>query len=175
MSHTTPIPGQPAPSLTVEALGGKAIDIAADRPKNFTVVFFYRGLHCPICRKQLEELNEKLDAFDEIGVTAHVVSMDEKERAEKQKAEWSIGNLSIGFGLTEKSAREWGLFMSQKEQDAEPDRFAEPGIAVIKPDGTLYSLHLQNVPFARPTIDGLVEGLSFIIENDYPIRGKLAA
>ena len=175
MTHTTPTPGQKAPQLHVEALGGEAIDLRSDQPENFSVVFFYRGLHCPICRKQLEELNGKLDAFKEIGVTVHAVSMDERERAEKQKAEWSIDNLAIGYGLSEASAREWGLYISKKEQDAEPARFAEPGIAAVRPDGTLYSLHIQNVPFARPTLDGLIEGLKFIIEKDYPVRGTLAA
>ncbi|EAU43284.1 hypothetical protein FP2506_10581 [Fulvimarina pelagi HTCC2506] len=175
MTHETPLPGQKAPTLRVNTLGGSSIDLSQDNPENFSIVFFYRGLHCPICRKELEELNGKLNKFEDLGVIVHTVSMDGEERAKRQKDEWAIGNLDIGFGLSEASAREWGLFISEKAKDPEPEKFSEPGIAAIKPDGTLYSLHLQNVPFARPTIDGLLQGLQFIIENDYPVRGKLAA
>ncbi|MEF2547064.1 redoxin domain-containing protein [Aurantimonas sp. E1-2-R+4] len=175
MRHTTPIPGDKAPKLAVEVLGGPAFDLAADKPAKMSLVFFYRGVHCPICKTQLEELNDRRAEFEAIGVSVRAVSMDSKERAERQKQEWKIADLPIGYGLTEESAREWGLFISAKEKDSEPTRFAEPGIAMIYPDGTIYALHFQSIPFARPTLDGLKKGLGFILENDYPIRGKLAA
>lgn len=175
MSHTTPMPGDKAPTLKVDVIGGMALDLAAGRPESFTVVFFYRGLHCPVCKRQLEELNGKLADFEALGIKVHAVSMDGKDRAERQKSEWAIGNLPIGYGLSEASAREWGLFISAKAKDPEPARFAEPGIAVVYPDGTIYALYLQNVPFARPSLDALKDGLKFIIANDYPIRGQVAA
>lgn len=175
MAHTTPSPGDRAPSLTFQRLDGAAFDLAAARPENFSLIFFYRGSHCPICKSQLEELSGKLEGFAELGVEVHVVSMDDEARARKQRQDWSIDDLAIGYGLGEASAREWGLFISSAAKEGEPERFSEPGLAVVRPDGTIYALHLQNVPFARPTIDGLRQGLGFILEKDYPLRGDLAA
>lgn len=175
MAHATPMPGDKAPTLKANALGGQAIDLAADQPENFSLIFFYRGVHCPICKAQLEELNGKLDGFAEIGVDVHVVSMDDEVRARKQKQDWAIGNLAVGYGLSEEAARAWGLFISEGAKEGEPARFSEPGVAVVRPDGTIYALMLQNVPFARPTIDGIRQGLTFIIQKNYPIRGTVAA
>ncbi|MCP3056113.1 redoxin domain-containing protein [Aurantimonas marianensis] len=175
MRHTTPVPGDKAPNLTVDVLGGAALELAGTTPEKMSLVFFYRGVHCPICKTQLEELNDKRAGFEAMGISVHAVSMDSRERAERQRQEWKIDDLPIGYGLSEESAREWGLFISGQEKDSEPARFAEPGIAMIYPDGTIYALHFQSVPFARPTLDGLKKGLSFILENDYPIRGKVAA
>lgn len=175
MAHTTPTPGKKAPTLKVDVIGGSAIDLASDRPTNFSLILFYRGVHCPTCKGQIEELNGKLLDFESLGIKVHVVSMDDRARAERQKGEWAIDNVPIGYGLTEESARTWGLFISAKEKDTEPERFAEPGVAVVYPDGTIYALYLQSVPFARPTLDGLMRGLKFIIDNHYPARGTVAA
>lgn len=175
MRHSAPTPGDKAPNLNVGVLDGSSFDLSQERLENFTLVLFYRGVHCPICKTQMEELAGKRDEFGKAGITVHAVSMDSRERAERQKNEWAIGGLPIGYGLSEESAREWGLYISGKEKDAEPERFAEPGAAVIYPDGRIYALYLQSVPFARPTLDGLLKGLNFVIENNYPVRGKAAA
>src|SRR3546814_15465983 len=62
------------------------------------------------------------------------LSMDEAGRAEKAKAEWGLDNLTIGFGLSETKAREWGLYISESIADKEPRRFNEPGQFVVRPD-----------------------------------------
>ncbi len=175
MSHSTPMPGDQAPPLAVHAMGGDPINIANEAAEKFTVILFYRGVHCPVCRQQLEELNGKINEFEQAGITVHAVSMDSEERAKRQKEEWDIANIRIGYGLTEDSARKWGLFISGKEKDSEPDRFCEPGMAILYPDKTIYALYLQTAPFARPGLDDLLKGLNFISENNYPIRGKEAA
>lgn len=175
MNHMTPLPGDRAPDLKVPTLAGPVLDLSAVTPQAFSLVFFYRGVHCPICRSQLEELAAKRPAFEERGIAVYAVSMDSSERAKRQSEAWEIDGLPVGYGLSEESARAWGLFISAKAQDAEPARFAEPGIAVIYPDGRLYALYLQNVPFARPRLDELLGGLKFVIENDYPVRGSVAA
>lgn len=175
MPHSTPIPGEKAPDLKVDVLDGSPLDLWQERPENFTLVLFYRGVHCPICRKQMEELAGKREEFAKAGIRVHAVSMDPRDRAERQKNEWAIDGLPIGYALSEASAREWGLFISKKEKDGEPERFAEPGAAVVYPDGRLYALYLQSVPFARPTLDDFYHGLNFVIENNYPIRGTTAA
>jgi len=175
MNHTTPLPGDHAPALKVSTLAGPTLDLGVVTPKSFSVVFFYRGVHCPICKSQMEELAVKLPDFDALGIEVHAVSMDSAEQAKRQSDEWKIADLPVGYGLSEESARAWGLFISTKAKDPEPDLFAEPGIAVVYPDGRIYALYLQNVLFARPRLDDLLGGLKFVLANDYPVRGSLPA
>jgi peroxiredoxin len=170
-----PVPGSAAPALKLPRLGGGIYDLADSMPENFTVVFFYRGVHCPLCKAQLQELNERRTDIEKRGLKVAAVSMDDAERADRQTNEWDLGDLDIGYDMTEATARSWGLFLSKKERDGEPDMFAEPAIAIIYPDGRLYALYTQSVPFARPRLDDLLKGLDFIIEKNYPARGTLAA
>lgn len=175
MPHHHALPGSKAPELRLPGPDGRAVDLSAERPERFTIVFFYRGVHCPICKTQMEELNRRLEEFTDRGISVIAVSMDSEDRAKRQAEEWEIGKLAVGYNLSEADARGWGLFISQKEKDGEPDRFAEPGIAVIYPDGRIYALYHQSVPFARPRLDDLLKGFDFIIAKQYPPRGTLAA
>ena len=175
MQNHNALPGSPAPTLRVPGLGGDPVDLSAEKPDRFTFVFFYRGVHCPICKTQLEEINKRLDEFSSRGISVLAVSMDSAERAKRQADEWSIGKLKVGYDLSEADARAWGLFISRREKETEPERFAEPGIAIVYPDGRVYALYQQSVPFARPRLDDLFKGIDFIIEKQYPPRGTLAA
>ncbi|WP_457941082.1 peroxiredoxin-like family protein [Mesorhizobium sp. 10J20-29] len=175
MSHQSALPGSQAPTLSLPALGGGTIDLSAEPPREFTVIFFYRGVHCPICKTQIEELASRARDFEKRGVNLLAASMDSEERAKRQEESWKIEGLKIGYSLNEADARGWGLYISKKEKDGEPDRFAEPGTAIVYPDGTIYALFQQSVPFARPRLDDLLKGLDFIIEKNYPARGTLAA
>ena len=38
-------PRQPVPELVVSTVGGGSFDLAQAKPKNFTLVAFYRGHH----------------------------------------------------------------------------------------------------------------------------------
>lgn len=169
--HTTPMPNSRAPRIDATGQDGAPFALPAAPDGGFSVVFFYRGVHCPKYRQQLEALAPRIDEFRAAGLAVSAVSMDDADRFARQEADWSLGDLTLGHGLTEASARNWGLFLSDKAKDAEPARFAEPGIAVIRPDGRIYALILQNTPFARPTLDDLLAGLTFVMENDYPVRG----
>lgn len=171
MSHTIPMSGTAAPAITAKATDGSAFALPAAPDGGFSVVFFYRGVHCPVCKMQIAEVAQQEAPFRDAGIALSAVSMDDDDRMARQRDEWYLGNLIIGHAMTEKSARAWGLYLSDKAKDAEPARFAESGIAVIRPDGTIYALYLQNTPFARPHLDDLRKGLGFIMENDYPVRG----
>ena len=54
----------------------------------------------------------------------------------------------------------------------EPEKFSEPGLFLVKPDGTLYAAFIQTMPFARPPLDQLLGAIDFIKEKDYPARGE---
>ncbi|MEE4538540.1 MAG: peroxiredoxin-like family protein [Erythrobacter sp.] len=167
-------PGQKVPSLDLELTIDAQYDLAKQDPENFTMVVFYRGKHCPICKGYLEELGSKLDRFTKHGINVVAVSMDAEERAMVVDREWNTGDVPLAYDMSEDKAREWGLYISQKREGSdEPEIFSEPGLFLVKPDGTLYFAQVQNAPFTRPSLDQLLEGVEYVLQNDYPIRGTL--
>jgi hypothetical protein len=44
------IPRDVAPALVVETLSGTPYDLSLEKPARFSLVCFYRGLHCPAVR-----------------------------------------------------------------------------------------------------------------------------
>lgn len=173
MPHVTPLPGEAAPPLSFDRMGEDPFDLADTPIDQFLILLFYRGQHCPICREMLEELNGKIGEFRYAGMEVVPTSMDTRERAEKQVAEWDIGNLSIGYGMSEAEARAFGLFITERWRDHEPPRYSEPGLIVLRPDRTIFAMFLQSVPFTRPSFDGLLKGLTFVRDKGYPTRGSV--
>lgn len=167
-THTTP-------SLALDLTsGGSTADLALGTGADgrFTLVVFFRGLHCPVCRKQLGELDRRLDDLAEAGVgRVLAVSMETAERSAELVDKWHLENLSVAHGLSEAAARQWGLFVSRGIKEGEPDLFNEPGMFVLDADGTLFWSSVASMPFGRPAIDDVVAGLKFAQEKDYPARG----
>lgn len=164
-------PTTKVPDLHLELINDTEWTLSEQEPENFTIIFFYRGLHCPECKKQLEAVTKKLKTLSDRGTNLIAISMDTEEKAKRTAEEWEIPSLPVGFELSEDQAREWGLFISSGIKEEEPKRFSEPGMFIIKPDQTLYASSIQSMPFARPRIDDLIEGLDYVLENDYSARG----
>ena len=170
----TLIPGKPVPSLDLPLTIDARFELSEQSPENFTMLVFYRGKHCPICKKYLTELGSKLSNFTDKGINVFAVSMDSPERAAVSHEEWDTGDLPLAHSMPEEKAREWGLYISQKREGSEePDMFSEPGLFVVKPDGTLHFAVVQSAPFTRPDLDDLLEGLEFTMDKGYPTRGTL--
>ena len=165
-------PGQAVPELFVDTTKGVKWNLRDNEPKNFTMVIIYRGIHCPVCKKYLEELNNKISDFQDRGVNVICISSNTEELAQKTVEEWKIDNLNIGYGLDVEEGRKWDLYVSEAIKDSEPDKFLEPALFLIKPDNTLYSASIQSMPFARPKFDELLKSISFILKDDYPARGQ---
>ena len=171
-------PRMPVPALDVSTLNG-SWSLAGQAPENFTMVVFYRGLHCPICSKYVGELDKLAGDFAEIGVSILALSGDERDRAEQARADWGLSNLEIGYGVTTEQARDWGLHRSAGRGLTsigieEPAEFSEPGLFIMKPDNTLYWSQVQTMPFARPHFREIIGALKFALEKDYPARGELS-
>ncbi len=180
MSDMTPLlPRQAVPALTVPLLDGGTWSLADSNPENFTMVVFYRGLHCPICKAYLNELQTTQPKFAERGVTVIALSSDTQERAAEARQKWGLDQLTIGHSLDLKTARVWGLYVSAGKGKTsigieEPALFSEPGLFLVRPDGTLYFGAVQTMPFARPHFADLVPALDFVLKSDYPARGEVA-
>lgn len=113
-----------------------------------------------------------VEDFEERGIQVVAVSSNSEELATRTVADWHIEKLTIGFGFGLQEAGRWGLFVSSAANSAEPEKFTEPGIFVVRPDGTLYSSVVQTMPFSRPPGSTLLKTLEWVIENDYPARGE---
>ena len=166
-----PLPGQPAPALDLELIIGLDWSLAKQSPDAFTMIVVYRGLHCPICKAHLKALRGHYDAFLAKGVEAINVSMDGKDKATEAHESWGLDPIPMGHSLSEETARVWGLYLSDGRGGAEPDVFAEPGLFLVKPDGTLYLAEVASAPFVRPDLGLLLSEIDLIREKDYPPRG----
>lgn len=179
MTALTPLfPRQPVPALSVPTVGGGTWTLAERTPQNFTMVVFYRGLHCPICSRYLADLQTKLDDFAARGVDVAAISSDDAERAAASKETWKLDRLTLGYGLDLDTARRWGLYISTSRGKTstghlEPALFSEPGLFLVRPDGTLYFGTVQTMPFARPVFADILGALDFVLKNGYPARGEV--
>ena len=165
-------PGEHAPELAVDLVGSGRWQLAEQHPEHFTMIVFYRGLHCPVCRAQLSELNRRLGELDSRGVTVIAISGDTRERAERSTREWHLNRLTIGYGLGEETARAFGLFLSRGITEDEPARFSEPGLFLVRPDGTVYYEALTTMSWVRPRLDDILGGIDYTRAHHYPARGE---
>lgn len=171
------IPRHTVPSLNVPTLAHGDFDLAKDSPERFTLLVFYRGLHCPVCTTYLRELESKVDEFAQRGVSVLALSSDGQDRARQMAEKIGANRLRVGHDLPLRVAREWGLYVSTSRGKTsigidEPALFSEPGVFLVRPDGTLYWSSVQSMPFARPHFGELLQALDFVIKNDYPARGE---
>lgn len=175
MTHL--IPRQNVPQLAVKTLGGGDWDISLDKPDQFTMVVFYRGYHCPVCKVYLPELEALQGEFAKRGTTVIAISSDTEERAALCRAEWRIPTLPIGWGLDVEVGRSWGLYVSRSRGKSssgvqEPAIFTEPGLFLVRPDKTLYAASVVTMPFARPHFKEILQALDFFKQHNYPARGE---
>jgi peroxiredoxin len=168
----TVTPRQPAPPLEVKLLDGTAWRLRDAKPENFEMIVVYRGLHCPVCKTYLGELESKLPEFGRRGVDVIALSADSRDRAERAKSEWGLSSLRIGCELSIADARQWHLFISRAIRDGEPPEFTEPGLFLVKPDGTLFFASIGSAPWARPPFDQLLRGIDVAMERKMPARGE---
>jgi hypothetical protein len=54
----------------------------------------------------------------------------------------------------------------------EPKLFAEPGLFLTKPDGTLYWASISTMPFARAYFGEIAQAIDFALSKNYPARGE---
>jgi len=165
-------PQTQVPSLTVKTVDGPDWTLNDNAPEHFTFIFFYRGYHCPICRKYLSSIDQKLNELRSMGIDAVAISSDTQERATMSKQQWRINELPVGYGLGIDEARDWGLYVSKEINANEPAIFSEPGLFIVRPDDELYAASIQTMPFTRPDIDELIGGFKYIIPHQYPGRGE---
>ena len=149
--------------------GGAAIEIGQPKDR-WTMLFVYRGRHCPRCKRFLNKLNNALADWLVV-MDVVVVSADtlEKAQADLEEFGWKF---DLCYGLSEQQMRSLGLYVSEPISETETDsKFSEPGAFGIRPDGTLMLVDISNGPAARPDLEELLDGMKFNIQNNRPVRG----
>jgi peroxiredoxin len=161
--------GSDFPSIALAKIGGGEIKVGGTGSWQMLVV--YRGKHCPLCRKYLKTLDGLLDDFRAADIQVVAASGDPREKAQAEVAEegWRF---SVGYGLTPDQMRALGLYISNPRSPKETDRpFPEPGLFVVNPEGKAQIIDISNAPFSRPDLANVLNGLKFIREKNYPVRG----
>lgn len=165
-------PRDAAPALAVSLVDGGTFDLRDAKPQTFEMLVFYRGLHCPVCKAYLADLEAKLPEFAKRGVGVIAISTDSRERAGRSKAEWGLNNLRLGCELPIATARSWDLFVSKAIREGEPPEFNEPGLFLVRPDGTLFFASRTSAPWGRPPLDQMLRGIDVAVERKMPARGE---
>jgi len=166
--------GSAFPELTATLLSGEQVTLG--KPKNgadWQLVVVYRGRHCPMCTRYLNQLENCKDALLETGVDLIAVSGDSKAQL-KNHLEQLEASFPLAYGLSVEQMKTLGLYISDPRSAQETDHpFAEPGIFVVNEAGTIQVIDISNNPFVRPDLQTLVNGLAWIRnpDNNYPIRG----
>ena len=170
MTTDKPNVGAKVEEMSFAAVGGSEI-LSIGRPRDrWTMLFVFRGKHCPRCKRFLNKLNDALPAWTAV-LDVVVVSADTKEKAAADKQEFGW-NFDLCYGMTEAQMRSLGLYVSSPLSEAETTSlFAEPGAFAIRPNGTLMLVDISNGPAARPDLEELLDGMKFNIDNDRPERG----
>ncbi len=177
MKNHALMPRYPVPALNVALVGAGRFVLGSAPGEKFDLVVFYRGLHCPICAKYLLELERLAPEFASRGVQVVAVSSDDADRAKQMADKVKASGVKFGYGLSLRSARQWGLYISASRGKTsigieEPALFSEPAVYIVRPDGTLYYGAVQTMPFARPPFQDLLGAIDFAIAKDYPARGE---
>ena len=164
--------GSAFPKIEIAGLPNETLTLGEPQGgHDWQLVVVYRGLHCPLCKKYLAQLDEMAPDFNALGVDVVTLSGDPKSKAEAMVEEKSL-SLTMGYGLTIPQMRMLGLYVSDPRSPKETDQpFPEPGLFVVNGQGNIQILDISNAPFARPDLGTILSGIRFIRENDYPIRG----
>lgn len=172
MPTPKPVAGQILPPMSFSRLGGGTIEVGGPRER-WTLLVVYRGKHCPRCKKYLNTLNDMRAKWDEAGFDVVVVSADPAEKAEADRAEFGW-EFALCHDLSRDQMDSLGVYVTQPLSEAETDRpFAEPGVFVLRPDGSLLLIAISNGPSARPDLAELLDGMIFTKTKDRPPRGTL--
>ena len=162
-------PGQKFEALKFSCLDGADYTIGA--PGDWQALFIFPGQHCPICKSYLGEIEQRREAFVQLGVSVAAASADNEVQS-RITADQSKFRFPILYGMDEPTMQQLGLYISEPRSAQEADhRFPEPALFVVNKDGVLQLVDIANAPFLCPDLDRLVRGLGFIIDKGYPIRG----
>ena len=166
--------GSQFPEIKAQSLDGESV--ALDQRTNgadWKMVVVYRGKHCPLCTKYLNQLETFKEELENINVDIVAVSGDSEAQLKEHLEKLGV-SFRFLYGLTIEQMKELGVYISHPRSEQETDHpFPEPGLFIVNDKGQVQVVDISNNPFVRPALNQLVSGLAWIKnpENNYPIRG----
>lgn len=166
--------GDNFPLIEIDSLENGVVTLGKPSEQyDWKLVVVYRGKHCPLCTRYLNEIEKFKTEFQQLGVDIIAVSADNKSQAKSHLEQLNV-SFPISFGLSIEQMQQLGLYISSPRSAQETDHpFAEPGLFVINEKGQVQIIDISNGPFVRPELSILLSGIRFIRDpdNNYPIRG----
>ena len=172
------IPGDTMPAIDARLVrgtaGGSHWALAREKPRTLSLLAFYRGIFCPICRVWLGDLDRLVPEFEQRGVSVIALSCDKKDGAEKAVAHWGLKQLRIGYNLAPDDARQAGLYISEGRGVSastglkEPMLFTEPALLLVRPEGELYAAWIQSTPYARVHLAEVLTAVDNFVAKNLP-------
>ena len=166
------VSGSAIPPISLPLLSGGTLTLGQrENPRNWQLVFVYRGLHCPLCVRYLSKLETLKDGFAKVGAELVAITSDPEDRARAMVEKTGL-SIPVAHSLSVEQMRQLGLYISEPRSAKETDRpFAEPAMYAINEDGKLHLVEISNTPFNRSDLSELLDTVEWIRENNYPIRG----
>jgi peroxiredoxin len=147
------MPGQTAPLLAVPTLGGKYWKLGQEQPTTGTLIFFYRGLSCPVSESCVIELDRRRREFEDIGTEIIAISSDTEAGASAFAKRVRLRALTLGYDLPTEMAVSWGLYLSETIPPLEERIYNEPGLFLVRADGIVHCATAASMPIWRPDLD----------------------
>lgn len=166
--------GDKFPLIEVDSLESSVVTLGKPSEQyDWKLVVVYRGKHCPLCTRYLNEIEKSKTEFQQLGVDIIAVSADNRSQAKSHFEQLNV-SFPISFGLSIEQMQQLGVYISSPRSPQETDHpFAEPGLFVINEKDQVQIIDISNGPFVRPELNILLSGIRFIRDpdNNYPIRG----
>ena len=173
------IPGDTMPAIDARLVGGGRWALAREKSEKLSLLAFYRGVFCPVCRTWLAELDRLVPQFEKRGVSVIALTCEKKDAAEKAVKDWGLKNLRVGHSVAPDDARQAGLYISEGRSlypaagQKEPMLFTEPAVLLVRPEGELYAAWIQSTPYARPRLAEILTAVdNFVARNLAEPRGS---
>ena len=166
--------GNPVPDFKIGLLnGGTWSSRQEPEAGKWTLLTIYRGMWCPHCKRQLQELDALVEEFRERGVSVVAASADTEERARQTASDCGLDRLTLGHEIPIESARELGAFVSRGIKDVEMPLFCEPASFLIDKNARLFTAWVASCAFARTPPADMLAYVDFLADHgDRPPRGS---
>jgi peroxiredoxin len=136
-----------------------------------TLLHFYRGRFCSVCREHLTDIAQHRQDFAARDITLMCVSADKPEDAVQSAAESGLSVESMAGGLRSPDMGAWGLFISEGGGNR-PLIYCEPATFLIR-HGHVYWASVQSLPWGSPRSADLLMGIDFMASRDFALRGNV--
>lgn len=161
------------PDFEISLLSGGDWSSRGTVDSRFTLLTIYRGMWCPHCKKQLQELDALVDDFRERSVSIVAASADTETRARQMAADLGIVQLNMGYDVPLEPMREMGAFISSRVKDIEMPLFCEPASFLIDQNAKLFAAWVASCAFARTSPADVLDYVDFLAgHSDRPPRGS---